>query len=90
MSNWILFSMTELYHLLNKEDSSVFIEPIFPTRRWGQVHLKEATTDKKAIERGIEKLKEDGITCRKRLCKESMGKFPKLGKFYKIEILCKQ
>lgn len=90
MSNWRTLSMIELYHLLNKEESSVFSEPIFPTRRWGEIHLKASTTDKKAIERGIDKLKENGDICRKRLCKESMGRFPKLGKFYKIEILCKQ
>jgi hypothetical protein len=81
--------MEELYDLLNKERSSVFIKPTFPTKRWGQTHLKYSTTDKKIIEKGIDKLKENNVICRKIIDKESMIKYPKLGKFYKIE-LCKE
>lgn len=89
MCNWIILSMEELYVLLNKESSSVFSMPTFPTRRWGQIHLKFSTTDITAINKGLEKLKENNVICRKRIDKESMIKYPKLGKFYKIE-LCKE
>ena len=84
--NWRTYTMTELHELLVGKQSGVFQTPTFPTRRWGQIHLSTATTDKGSIDRGLVKLKSLGIRARKRICKDSMAKYPKLGKFYKIEI----
>jgi hypothetical protein len=84
---WRIYTMSELWKLFNEEkNSKVFIEPNFPTRRWGQITTKTSTTDIKSINKGIEKLKTLNIKCRKRLCKESMNRFKMMGRFYKIEI----
>jgi len=79
--------MTELWNLLNEDNTTrELIEPTFPTRRWGQVTTKTATTDIIAVNKGITKLKEKGFTVRKRICKETSSKFKAFKKFYTIEI----
>lgn len=86
-NEWRLLGMDELYDLLVINQSSVFHKPTFPTRRWGKIHLKFSTTDIDAINKGVEKLKEKKVKCRKRIDYETMKKFPKWGKFYKIEVI---
>lgn len=83
---WRIYTMSELYKLLNTEKSLVFIEPTFPTCRWGQTHTKTSSTDIFAINKGIGKLREQGITARKRICYDDMKKYRSRGKFYRIEI----
>ena len=83
---WRIYTMSELYRLLNTEKSSVFIEPTFPTYRWGKTHTKTSSTDIVAINKGIVKLREQGITTRKRICYDDIKKYRNKGKFYRIEI----
>jgi hypothetical protein len=83
---WKIFTMSELWKILNPKPNKLFVEPNFPTRRWSNTTTKTSTTDIKAINKGIFLLKENNIKCRKKICIESNKKFKQLGKFYKIEI----
>lgn len=83
---WRTMTMDELWLLVANTNSKVFAKPTFPCRRWGQSYTKTSTTDKKVIDKSVEKLKEDNKKVRKRICQESSIKFKNLGKFYKIEI----
>lgn len=86
MAEWRVYTMEELYDFLNKEKSTVFLKPTFPTRRWGQIYLKTSSTDISVINKGCILLTEAGFQVRKRLDRDAMEKFPNNGKFYKIEI----
>lgn len=83
---WRIVSMEELYNFLNKETSSVFITPTFPTRRWGNIYTTISTTDKTVLDRAILKYAEIGVKARKRKDKENTEKFKKSGILYKLEI----
>lgn len=83
---WRIVTMSELYDFMDKETSSIYIKPTFPTRRWGQVHLKESTTDKEVLDRAILKYKEMGIKARKKKDIENAQKFKNMGILYKLEI----
>ena len=83
---WRIYTMSELWYLLNTEASEVFIKPSFPTRRWNRVTTKTSTTDILAINKGIDMLRKSGYTVRKRICYDDNKKFKTRGNFYRIEI----
>ena len=67
--NWRVFSMDELWELLHEDvkESKTLLKPNFPTRRWGDITTKTASTNKKSIEKGIQLLKERSVKVRKRV-----------------------
>ena len=56
MDNWRVLTMPELYDYFNV-DSTTFIKPTFPTKRWGYVYTKTATTNLKTIKKMLAQLR---------------------------------
>lgn len=77
-------TMLELWDILSEdipeEMKRTFLKPDFPTRRWGQITTKTATTDKKALEKVKAKFEKAKIT----KDKEASIKFK--SNLYKIEV----
>ena len=84
---WRVYTMSELWDLLNSDGKIKVIKPKFPTRRWGDITTELATSDKRSLEKGIILLKERGYIVRKRIDKDLTKKWKSLGKkMYRIEI----
>lgn len=83
-SNWRIFTMDEVWDLLNPNGSKLAMKPNFPTRRWGNITTKTSTTDKESLEKAIEVLRQGGMKVRKRIDHEATKKHTL--KFYKIEV----
>lgn len=88
---WRRLNMYEVWDILTEDyteqQKNTFLKPKFPTRRWGDITTKEATTDKISIERCLSKLREGNTKCRKRINKTLTEKFKSFGKkLYYIEI----
>lgn len=81
-------TMDELWDYIPRtpEELNRIIKPNFPTRRWGQIYTKTATTDISKINELITILKAKGLMVRKRKCLETMIKHRNRDIFYKIEV----
>jgi len=73
-------------HRCSKRLENCFIKPTFPTRRWGKIYTKTATTDILKINQLVTILKDKGLIVRKRKCLETMIKHRNRYIFYKIEV----
>ena len=85
---WRVMTMDELWDYIEVPNDlkSVVIKPTFPTRRWGKIYTKTATTDISKINQLITILKAKGLMVRKRKCFETMIKHRNREIFYKIEV----
>ena len=87
LTEWVVLTMDELWDLIprTEEEKKRSIKPTFPTRRWGNITTKTATTDIQSINKFLIMLKENGFNVRKRICHETNEKYGNKYKFYRIE-----
>lgn len=81
--------MCDLWDFIYPNPPKHIIKPEFPTRRWGNITTKTATSDKLSIDKAMMLYKEKGYMVRKRIDHDLSNKFKNtLGgkKMYYLEI----
>ena len=81
-----ILTWPEITLLLATHESTTWIPPRFPTRRWGHTYTLTSTTDRKVVEHLVEELKKLGYKVKKKRDMEKTLQHKRLGTFYSIEI----